>query len=450
MAGVSINPRVTRILSISLLVLHFTIVIIIWLNASHSLLLGGAAAATVAFGQLFGLLAASCALLQFMLMGRAAWIEQAFGLENLAKLHRLNGYATITCITIHPVLLTVGYAILGHTGFVAQFLSFVTDYEDVWKALIAALLFASVVFASVYIVRKHLRYEVWHWVHIMVYGAIILAFGHQVHVGGSFVGRPALIIYWYGLYAFAGLNVLIWRFLLPLYNAWRFNFAISRVERETHDTVSVYISGRGLERFRARPGQFVFIWILRKPYLFEEHPFSLSALPAGNVMRVTIKNVGDYTAKIQGLTAGARVVVSGPYGRFTPPNSERTRLYLAGGVGITPIRTMLEAQNPATDSILIYGNKTQSDTIFERELAALTRTRKLKIHHVYSAEPTHKGETGHVDLSLIERLVPDFREREVFLCGPPAMMATLTATLKQAGLPSHRLHFERSALHPVS
>ncbi|HVQ44089.1 MAG TPA: ferredoxin reductase family protein [Candidatus Saccharimonadia bacterium] len=443
---------VWRWIAYSLLAAHFAVVLTIWLTTSLELFRAGAGSTLLSLAQLAGLLAAACALLQFMLMGRSPWIERAFGLERIAKLHRLNGYATISLILTHTTLVTLGYAALTGSGLIPQFTTFLTKFNDVIYAFIAELLFLTIVGSSIYIVRRRLPYERWYWVHLMVYLAIVLAFFHQTKVGGSFLSQPAYIVYWYALYGFVALNVFTGRLFLPAYNYWRFRFAIDEIVPETADTVSIYIHGRGLERFRARPGQFVIIWLPQAKLWLEEHPFSLSGLPHDGRLRLTVKAVGDYTSRLPKLLkSGAPVVIAGPYGQFTPaPTARPRRLYLAGGVGITPLRTLLEAQTPEQESVLIYGNKTPADTIFADELAQLATRIKLRIHHVYSEAPTYAGETGRIDTARIERLVPDFRDREVYLCGPPPMMAGLAKGLIAAGLAPARLHYERFALHPVS
>lgn len=434
-----------------LLVAHFGAVLAIWVTTSFSFLTAGGSTTILALAQMCGLLTAACALLQFMLMGRTPWVEPAFGLENIAKLHRLNGYAVVSFLALHITLVTTAYAGLSNTGLIAQFLTLVLTFDSVWLALIGAILFFTIVFTSVYIVRRHLRYEAWYWVHLMVYAAVILAFFHQTRVGSSFADHPGFVLYWYALYLFVGLNVLIGRFVIPVLNLWRFHFTIDELVHETPHATSIYIRGRGLERFHALPGQFVIIWIPQAKFWLEEHPFSLSALPAGDRLRITVKDSGDYTARLQTeLKPGGPIMVCGPYGRFTPEPTARRRLYIAGGVGITPLRAMLGAQSPDTDSTLIYANKTVADTIFAAELQALAGQKHVRIHHVYSAEPNYAGETGHVDAARVARLVPDFRDRDVYLCGPLPMMTSLIASLTAAGLAPSRLHYERFALHPIS
>lgn len=430
---------------------NLIIILGIWSVTSAQLTSSSFSGLLIGLGQLAGLIAAAAVLLQFLLMGRVRPIEQAFGLERLANVHRINGYIVLGMILAHPILLTFGYAAGMGVSPLAQYMSFLTSFEDVPKAVIAEFLFIAVVASSIYLVRKHLPYERWYWVHLMVYVATIFSFGHQVHVGGSFIGQGLAVAYWYALFGVVGASVAWWRFGEPAYNFWRFGFRVDRLVRETSDTVSVYIRGRGLGAWRARPGQFVIIWIPRPGFWLEQHPFSLSMVPSGKEIRLTIKAVGDYTRRLHDrLKPGDPIVVAGPYGTFTPEPSKRSRLYIAGGVGITPLRAMIEAESVGEQSVLVYGSRTHDDIIFADELKEFSSTRGLKVHHILSNVPGSGPAVGYVNIETIAHFVPDFLERDIYLCGPPVMMHGLTRALLAAGVPAARLHSERFALHPIS
>lgn len=421
-------------------------VIGMWSVSSFHILLSGPAGTLIALGQLAGLLAATCALLQFLLMGRIGWIEGPFGLDKLAIFHRLNGYATITLILIHPLLLAFGYGLNNGVNLVSQYLTFLTTYPDVWKAGIAELLFIGVVVSSIYIVRRHLAFEQWYWIHLAVYAAIILAFTHQLTNGSTFLASPVSRNIWIGLYVFVTLNVLYFRFAKMFINFSRFGFIVDEVISETPSTVSIYIRGRRLDRLPVRAGQFIMVRFLERGLWLEEHPFSLSALPRGNRLRITVKNIGDYTAKLQDLKPGTRVIVSGPFGSFTRmPSEARRRLYLAGGVGITPLRALIEAEPNLKDVALIYASRTAAESIFPTELDSLLLPQYR--HNVYSDDKTAAGEHGRLNATLIERLVPDFRDREVYLCGPDAMMQSLINEFSRLDFPTEQLRYERFSLH---
>jgi predicted ferric reductase len=430
--------------------LNLVLVLVLWQRTSWSLFLhGGIGGFFVAIGQLLGLLATVFALTQFLLMGRIWWIERHFGLDHLASYHRLNGYLTITAIVLHPIFIIIGYSFQNHFNIVHQYFQVVFHYSYAWLAVIAQLLFILVVATSIYIVRKRLKFESWYYVHLAVYVAIVSVFFHQFALGESFLGHPLARLYWYLLYAFVTFNVLFWRFSWPTLRSLYFDFRVSKVIPETATTTSVYISVRNFKHWRSLPGQFVLVRIFSRELWLEEHPFSLSMIPHDGQLRLTIRNVGDYTSMIAKLKPGKRILLSGPFGRFTKELAKTDkRLFIAGGVGITPLRSLAEeAMDSNIPSKLIYGNREPDDVVFETELAELSK-QGLEITPVFSAAPAgFKGETGYVNGALIKRLVPDYQQRDIYLCGPPPMMEGIIKELVSAGLATDRLHFERFALH---
>lgn len=434
---------------VALWIVNIGAVLFLWANTSFQYFLSGPAGGFIAAGRLFGLLATYFALTQFMLMGRVGWIEKNFGLEKLASYHRLNGYLAITLILIHPVLVVTGYSIASSTNFFQEYLLIIEHFKYVWLAVIAQILFVGVVASSIYIARRKLKFETWYGVHLFVYVAIVSVFFHQFAVGGSFLTHPLARDYWYLVYAFVAINVIVWRFSLPSLKFMRHGFKVDRVVQETASTTSIYISGKNMKQWRSKPGQFVLVRIFAPGLWWQEHPFSLSQIPGDNGFRLTVRNVGDYTNDLRTLKSGAKVLVSGPLGRFTSDVARtKRRLFIAGGVGITPIRSLAEeACLTRQDSVLLYANRSPDDVALGDEIKELA-TQGLKTNYVYSAAPSsYTGEKGRINLALVKRLVPDYAERDIYLCGPPPMMSSLVDELHADDFNAQQLHFERFALH---
>lgn len=411
----------------------FVIVFFWW--KSSSLLLGSNP--LIAFGRLAGLLAVFFVLMQFMLIGRAAWIERSFGLDKLSRVHRLNGYLSLSFILLHPLLITMGYARVAGLSPFQQFLGLIKN-TNLLLALFAVIIFLIVVTCSIYIVRKKLPYELWYFVHLFTYLAIILAWWHQL-AGGDFSSK-AFAAYWYGLYAFVFGNLLLFRFLRPLYLFGKHHFSVSDVVRETSDVVSIYISGKDMAKFRILPGKFIILRFLSTRFWWQAHPFSLSKLPDGRTLRVTIKNCGDFTSQVGEVKKGTPVIIDGPYGRFTADSSTQRDKFLliAGGIGITPIMA-LAAQLCNKDAILLYANKS-SDAVFKKDIDNLASHSSLKVRYFISSSD------GRLNGEKIKQMVPDFTERDVFICGPVQMMDDIMANLKKLGSKPDLLHFERFSL----
>src|SRR3990167_1112601 len=308
------------------LLINFFIICAFWWNGSGQLLTRSLGNALIALGRLSGLLAVYFVLLQVLLIGRSVWIEKTFGLDKLSQVHRLNGKFALFFILLHPFLLTIGYSIATRVNPVDQFLSFVTSYEAVLQAGLEVILFVIIVFTSLYIVRSKLKYEIWYFIHLFTYLAILLAFAHQLKNGKDFLTNSLFTYYWYGLYIFVFGNHLIFRFTRPVYLFAKHRFYVEKVIRETPDAVSIYISGKNLQDFKIDPGQFMFLRFLAKNFWWQSHPFSLSQIPNDKNLRVTIKNSGDFTSTVDRIRAKTPVVIDGPYGIFTEKKAKSNKI----------------------------------------------------------------------------------------------------------------------------
>lgn len=414
-----------------------------WLEVSS----GDIVAALHAVARLFGLLATFCALTQFVLMGRVGWLEPIFGLDRLAIFHRRNGVATLTLILMHSSLMVVTHPLLqSSTNFLGVF-----DLPYVWLAAIAEVLFVLTVGMSIYIVRKHLKFETWYAVHLLNYAAIALVPWHQLINGGDFLINHTFGYYWIGLYTFTALNVIIWRFGRTGWLYMRHHFEVEKVVAQTATATSVYIKGKHMDAFHSRAGQFILVRFLARPFVWQEHPFTLSKMTDVSGLRLTIRQLGDFTNMIPQLKPGTKVWISGPFGAFTH-DLQRTNklLYIVGGIGITPIYSMVQdqaARGESGNAVMLYGNRIEVDTIFLKELTALSKQIKMPLYNVLSDQKDYAGEKGFIDKEKIARLVPDAAARDVFLCGPPPMMAGIRVALRELGVPESQIHYERFALH---
>lgn len=429
--------------------LNWLIIFGFWFSTSGILFTQGFSYILIALGRIAGLTAAYMILLQFFFMGRTPWLERIFGLDKLSLLHHTNGKWGITFLLFHPLLLVFGYK--GTTGISAiqQFLIFFKEYEDVNTAVLGFLLFIIVVGTSLYIVRSKLRYESWYFVHLLAYIAIFSSFGHQFHVGTDIIANKIFYGYWLALYVLVFSNHALFRFIRPVYNFYKHKFYITKIVRENHNAVSIYISGNNLAKFNIHAGQFMIVRFLKKGLWWQGHPFSLSIVPDGRQLRITIKELGDFTKQAtKELAVGTKVFIDGPYGVFTELFSVSKKvLCIAGGIGITPVRSLMEQlAKKGRDVVLLYSNKTQKDIIFKGELENVASQYNAKIVHIISEEPGYTGEKGKLDGEKIAKIVPDANQREVFLCGPVPMMNAIIPALKKLGISSKNIHYEKFSL----
>jgi predicted ferric reductase len=408
--------------------------------------LGTTAGIITSAGQLTALFGTYLILIELVLMSRSPWLEQLFGMDGLAAAHRWAGFAAVWLLVAHGALTTVGYAIGDRSGVVDEAWTLVTTYPFVLWSVAGMALFVAVALSSVRAARRRLSYETWHGIHLYAYLAVALTFAHQLVVGTDFADDPVARLYWIGLYLATAATIVAFRFGQPIRLSLRHRLRVANVVPEGPGVVSLYLTGRDVDRLAVRSGQYLICRFLTRDGWWRGHPFSISAAPNGEWLRVTVKDLGDDTRRLQRVAVGTPVAIEGPYGALTAARRTRPRvLLIAGGIGITPLRALLE-ELPARPGqlVLIYRARRAEDLVFRAELDAVARSNGAIVHYIV-------GRRG-VDLPVdplgpgpLAELVPDIDRRDVFLCGPVPMMEALRRTLRVLGVPADRIHSERFA-----
>ncbi|MGI5239862.1 ferredoxin reductase family protein [Dactylosporangium sp. CA-139066] len=423
--------------------LSVLVVVALWVHSRGLQDLGSAAPGLSSLGRLTGLVSADLLLLQVLLMARVPWVERSFGQDRLARWHRWTGFTSFHLMLAHIVLITIGYAASDHAGVLGELWRLVVTYPGMLLAAAASVALTMVVVSSVRAARRRLRYESWHLLHLYAYLGVGLALPHELWTGTDFVASAPARAYWWTLYLGAAGGLVLFRLGLPAWRTLRHRPVVAAVVPEGPGVFSVHLRGRHLDRLPARAGQF-FLWrFLDGPGWSRANPYSLSAAPRPDRLRLTVKDLGEGSRRVATLRPGTRVIVEGPYGRMTaPPADGRPVTMLASGVGITPLRALLdEIRAPVT---LLYRARAADDLVFAAELDAAVAAGRLRIGYLVGPR-SREGSwvpAGFRDDQL-RRWVPGIREHHVFVCGPDAWMRAASAAVLDAGVPPQRLHTER-------
>ena len=424
--------------------LNAVVIVAFWWFSSGFEIARNASDAFNGIGRVTGLLGTYLVLWQLLFMARLPWLEQAFGLERMAILHKWNGYLAIGLLIGHAVFQTLGYQLGDGKDVASQLADFVTSYQGLLAAIVSLGLFVAVVAVSVTIAARRLAYETWYFIHLYAYLAVVLAFSHQLATGVDFAGNPAFVWYWCGLYVLVGGALVIYRVVGPLATYRRHRFHVHAVVKEARSVFSVYISGRDLDQFDAEAGQFAIWRFLDGKRWWQAHPFSISAVPDGRHLRITVKNIGDFTSGIHTLKPGTPILVDGPFGKFTERPKNSKVLLIAGGIGITPIRPL--AEEMAADGFdvrVLYRAHSEEHLVFKKEMDAISAHYGVRIDYlVTQAGGRQSSREAWLSPATMGRLVPDIANRVVYVCGPAGMMAAVRTSLEALGVPSDQIRTE--------
>ena len=381
--------------------------------------------------------------LQFGLTARFRYVTDPWGEDVIYHFHRQISLIAVGLVVAHPLIL---FAVR------PELLALLNSIQAPWRARFAALsiysLIALVVMA-LWRAKLNIRYETWHLTHIVL--AIVAVTTGLLHmVGWSFyLTDPWKRALWIGLTIFWIGLLLYVRIVKPLFMLRR-PYRVSEVREERGDTTTLVMQPDGHAGFRFSPGQFGWLTLWGSPFKITGHPFSFSSSAEVTDGRVemTIRNLGDFTSVIHKVPVGQRAYLDGPYGAFTIGNPADMHVLIAGGIGVTPMMSMIRTladRGDARPVILLYGSKDWESITFREELEALKARLNLTIVHVLANPPVSwTGEQGFITAEVFKRhLPPPYADHEYFICGPDVMMDAIENALGELNVPVPKYHSER-------
>ncbi len=367
---------------------------------------------------------------QYVFVSRIKIIESGLGLDRMIRWHRVFGRVGLILLTFHVILIVV------HRLNV--FGDLMLDIF-IWIGIIALLGFMITAgLASMY-KKLGLTYELWRNIHLLNY--VLFPFV-LIHVFFHTQTGSQLYYLWL-LLAVLYFAIVIYR-LTRIIAVRKNNYEVVEVRQEAEDIWSLFLKG---PRFKYKPGQFLFIQLLRKGKLSSPHPFTISASPTAKYLSITPKALGDFTRTIKDTRVGDKALIDAPYGIFSFLNFDQGEaVFIAGGIGITPFMSKLRYiydQKLDKKATLFWANRSKKNLCFEDELEKMQdQMPGLRVILVMSDQPDWQGEKGHLKGPMILSYLDNIENKEFFICGPPAMNRATIAELKQINVPQSRIHSE--------
>jgi predicted ferric reductase len=381
--------------------------------------------------------------LQFGLTARFRYVTEPWGEDVIYHFHRQISLVAVGLVVAHPVILAVVQPeLFAPSNMHGAPLS-------AYLAILSISSFIALVVTALWRATLNLKYETWHFTHIVL--AVVAITAGVVHMVGSsfYLADPWKQSLWIGLTIFWIGLLLYVRIVKPLFMLRR-PYRVSEVRQERGDTVTLVMQPDGHPGFHFNPGQFGWLMVWGSPFKITGHPFSFSSSAAAREGRVemSIRNLGDFTNEIHRVPVGKRVYLDGPYGAFTIGNPADMHVLIAGGVGVTPMMSMVRTLADRGDKrpvILLYGSKDRESITFYEELEQLKARLDLTVVHVLASPPAGwTGEQGFINAEMFKRhLPPPYSDHEYFICGPDAMMDAIEKALGEMGVPMAKYHSER-------
>jgi len=397
-------------------------------------------------GRNFALVGFMILIVQVLIASRIKWIERAFGFDILIRYHKYMALTAACLLILHPILMA-----LGQRSW-KLLISLALPWY-IWVGKMALVLVVANVLISVYQGRIGLSFEKWRFGHDLLAPTIlVLIFVHPWFAGDDLELLPMQLL-WTFLFLLAAVVFVYHRFIRPRWLRQR-PYRVEDVQKEATDVWTVkLVPPKGQAITDYLPGQFHFLTFFRDPKLpVEEHHWTISSSPAQkDFISSTIKAVGDFTASIHQTKPGDTAAVHGPFGRFSYVlhPEDRNLVFLAGGIGITPIMAMLRHMRDTGDTrsvILLYANRREDQIVFREELnriAAGDRPNLSLVHVLSRSGKDWKGEAGHIDRErIVKACGPNLSRKAFYVCGPSKMARELIAILRDMGVPEKQIRQE--------
>ena len=368
-----------------------------------------------------------------ILAARIKLVERVMGgFDQMYRIHRLLGYTVPLLLVGHALLVTSSKAVISLAAGLVLF----TPAAG-WGVFLGVIALTGLITALLLPRLRNLKHETFVLVHRSIGVMFLLSSLHVILVPVTWTLPPLLIAYLLGLVV-AGALAFVYRSILGRFMVRRYRYRIEQVNRLGPSAVELVLSPVEVA-MTCRPGQFVFATIVDDLLPREAHPFSITSPPYDPQLRLIVKALGDYTARLLDLRAGGVALLEGPYGGFPYTGvGNPCQIWIAGGIGVTPFLGMARSLGSAPYEIdFYYCTERAEDAFFLDELFEMSdRSPRFRVI------PIRRASLGHITADDIQAASGELVKQDIFICGPPVMIHNLRQQLVARGVPPSQIHSE--------
>jgi len=396
------------------------------------------------FSVALGFIGISLMALQFVITARIRQLKEPFGSDIVYLFHRQISIAAFLFIIVHPLLIFI------ESPGALRLLNIFTAPWRARMAVTSTIAMIIIVVTSLWRQKLRIEYDRWRITHGLLATIAVSAGFVHIFLAGVYTDVPVLRTVWM-IYALVWIGLLAYtRVIKPWYEVLH-PYRIVEVITELGDAWTIVLKPDGHRGMRFKPGQFTWLSVRDTPFKDKEHPFSFSSSAENTeTLGLTIKNLGDFSSTVHALQPGEKAYLDGPHGALSCDRfpDRPGYVFIAGGVGVTPMMSMLRTladRNDQRPLFFFYGNPDLESITFREELDTLRSRLNLTLVHVLERPPEGwQGEQGFITARILEKYLSEDRDSfQYFICGPEPMMNAVEQALDQINVPARRVRSER-------